>query len=139
MFAGRFTLGQRVPLLVRTLNDSGTPTNPTGAPVVVVYDSSGNVAKSFSLPIRDQGQITGLFLYDFNLENSFATGTYDAMINWVVGSTAKARVISFDVVAGGDVDGSGIAMHYFRHPARNFVLLQTDDGKLKKLRNPQLS
>lgn len=136
-YLGRYRLGEIVPIILQTLDDSLTPTNPTNAPVAVVYDSSDSAVRSVKLPIMDQADVTGLFHYPLSLDNVFSAGTHEVIVHFTVGSTIKVVILSFEIVAGGDYDGSGIEMYYFRHPLRNYLLLQTDAGLIRKLRNPR--
>lgn len=138
-YLGRYILGQVVPLFFWSRNGSGTPTAPADAPLATIYDSSGNTVLSLYMPIADQANTTGFFEHLLSLDSRFSVGYYDCVITASVSGTSKVAVVSFQIVAGGNVDGSGIAMHYFNSPHRDFLLLQTDTGILRKLRNPRLT
>lgn len=137
-YLGRYTLGQIVPLTIRSLNSSGVPTNPAAAPYARIYSGSGFV-KAVRLPILDSADITGTFKANVVLNNAFSTGFYHVAIIFTVSGTVKVVHHNFEIVAGGSVDGSAIEIHYFRHPARNFLLAQTDTGRIKRLNNPRFS
>lgn len=138
-WVGRFRLGEWVPIIVRTSNDSLTPTKADATPVAVVYDSSGSPVANFKVPIADQSYVTGLFKERIFLDSNFSTGYHSVIIHFAVGSVQKVQVVEFEIVAGGDSDGSGISLYHFRYPSRDYVLVQTDGGWLRKLRNPRIS
>lgn len=136
MWIGHFQLGDLLPLRVRTLSSAGTPTEPDDAPAVHVYDSDGASVYTQQLPIRDRSRITGYFHDKINLDSRFSTGRFSVLYTWAISSTVGSCVAEFEIQAGGNVQGNGISMEFFRQSAADFVLLQTDTGHIKRLKNP---
>jgi hypothetical protein len=138
MFIGYYQLGDLLPVSVWTLDASGTPTEPDDVPVLQISDASGNAVLAKTLPVVDSAEITGYFQYRVNLDQIFSAGYHSLIIHYVISSTSYAVVRQFEIVAGGDDEGQGLAMHFFKQPAADYVLLQTDRGALKRLRNPTI-
>jgi hypothetical protein len=138
MFLGYYQLGDLLPVSVWTLDSASTPTVPDDVPVVHVYDSSGDVITARLLPVIDPAKITGYFQYRINLDAKFSTGYHTVMVNYVISSANYARIHHFEILGGGNSQGVGMAMHFFKQPAADYVLLQTDTGSLKRLRNPSV-
>ena len=138
MFANRYQLGKRIPLQVRCKDGSGTPTLPASAPVVRIFTVAGAFVLSQKIPIVDSDDSTAFFLYSLLLDSRFSVGQYFAVYDYAVGGTQKSKEDWFEVLAGGNADGNGISMYYMRQPGRDFVLVQTDGGLLRRLRNPRL-
>ena len=134
---GRFALGEIVPLAVWTRNSSDTPTLPVRSPVAAVYSGTALVLTQ-SLPISDRYGVTGFFSYGLHLDARFTTGPHSVIIHYVIGSSSYLESQDFEVVAGGNALGAGIASYYFSIPQANVVLLQTDAGKLLRRRNPRV-
>lgn len=131
-----YQLGDLLPLRLRTLSSAGTPTEPDDSPAVHITDSSGSIVYATQIPIRDRQKITGYFHWFVNLDSRFATGRFSIHYTWAISSTVGASVAEFEIQAGGNVQGNGISMDFFRQSAADFVLLQTDTGAIKKLKNP---
>jgi hypothetical protein len=138
MFIGYYQLGDLLPVSVWTLDAAGTPTEPDDVPVLQIYDADGLATYTKILPVVDSANITGYFQYRVNLDQAFSTGYHSLIIHYVISSTSYAIVGQFEVVDGGDDEGQGIAMHFFKQPAADYVLLQTDRGSLKRLRGPTI-
>ena len=137
MYLGSYQLGDIVQLSVWCLNGTDTPVEPDAAPLAIVY-SSTNTAEARSLPIKDRERITGYFHYRTNLDASYTAGYYTVMVNYKISGTNFAKLWHFQVLAGGNDQGNGISMHFFKQPGADYVLLQTDQGTMKRLRNPAL-
>jgi hypothetical protein len=138
MFRGRYRLGDLFPLSVWCRNAAGTPTLPDAAPRVRITDADGDFVLAQKIPIIDPDDITGLFRYRLSLDSRFSTGTYHVSYQYEIGGTAYGKTEDLEIVAGGHTDGAGISMYYMRQSPKDFVLLQTDGGLLRKLRNPRL-
>lgn len=138
MFLGHYQLGDLVPITVWTMDSNDTPQKPDDVPVVHIYDADGDPADGRTIPIIDQRNTTGYFHYRFNLDSQYSTGDYTAIANYVISSTHYAAIHQFEVLPGGNAEGNGIAMHFFKQAAADYILMQTDQGTLKRLRNPSL-
>lgn len=136
-YRGRHPLGSRLLLGVRCLNGSGTPTLPDNAPVALVYSSTGLVA-SLRLPVVDRQDVTGWFAQPLLLDSRFAAGPHRVVYQYSLSGTAGGQSDHFEVVPGGHADGAGLAVSYYSRPASDFVLLQTDSGRLLRRRNPRV-
>lgn len=138
MYRGRVPLGIHLPLSVRTLDASRRPVAPTTCPVLDVYSSAGTKVVSKLIPIEDAGAVTGFFNYRLFISPAFDVGKYTAVYHWNDGSHAGAEVDVFEVIGGGNNEGTVISMREFVRPHARFVVHQLDSGKLKRGRNPRL-
>lgn len=135
-YLGRYWLGSAVPLLIQSGTAAGTPTDATTAPYARIYSGTAFV-KAVRLPKIDHAERTGLFKFLLRLDDTFATGFYDVVVDYVVSAVQKVKHLRFEIVAGGDSDGKAIEMYYLRQPDRSFLLAQLDTGRIKKLQNPR--
>jgi hypothetical protein len=139
MFLSRYQLGDMLPLSIRCKNTSSTPTLPAAAPSARIFeDAGGTLVVDKRLPLHDDPDSVAFFLFPLCLDSRFSTGRYTVLYDYVVGGTHRSFESRFEVVAGGNADGHGISMYYMRQPSRDFVLVQTDGGLLRRLRNPRL-
>ena len=138
MYRGRYQLGSIVPLSVWCRTSADTPTAPSNCPSMQVFNDSGTRVASLLIPIHDRYAVTGFFLYPLSLDHRFATGRYRVVYHYTVSGATKMEEDEFEVVAGGSVDGQAMNMYYLSLPQSNYVLLQTDTGRVLKLRNPKL-
>lgn len=132
-----YQLGDQIPLSVRTVSSTGVPTEPDAAPRAIVYSSAG-IVDSVELPIDDRKNVTGYFRYLYPLSSKYSAGLHTIQLLWKVSGTVYSEIMSFEIAAGGDASGAGIALEYFRAPAASYVLYQTDQGELKKKKNPRV-
>lgn len=137
-YLGTYQLGDLVPVSVWTVDSSGTPAEPDDAPAVLVMDSSGSIVDALAIPIVDRNHVTGFFQYRIPLDAEYSTGYWTVHVNYAISSTAYADLQTFEILAGGNNEGNGIALHMFKQPSADYVLLQTDHGRLKRLRNPSV-
>lgn len=136
---GKYLQGDMVRLSVWTLDDSETPLLPDAAPRVLVSSTSEQVT-TLKVPITDSVKTTGYFLYDLCLDSLFPAGEYFAQYVYEHGSVVRSAPLdTFEVVAGGDATGRGISMTFFKPPANDYIVLQTDTGTLRRFRNPEVS
>jgi len=138
MFLGSYQLGDLVPLSVWTTNGADTPAEPDDVPTVHVYDADGLAIDARTIPIVDRRRVTGFFQYRLNLDADYETGWYDVIANYQIGGVNFAKTQRFEILPGGNAEGNGIAMHFFKPSVADYVLLQTDRGTLKRLRNPSV-
>jgi hypothetical protein len=138
MFLGFYQLGDRVPLRLYTRNATQTPSTPDAAPVVVIYGENGAKFWEGKLPLLDQERQTGYFHRQINLDSAFTSQRYTVFYTWKISSVLLASHEEFEVMGGGDANGAGIAMNYFRQQIADYVLLQDDNGVLNKLRGPEV-
>lgn len=145
MFIGSYQLGDVVPLSVWCRNANQTPASPDDAPTASVYPDGldlgpegGPIVLRQSLPAVDVRKITGYFSYRLSLGALFSVGTYAVVTTYTVGGVHHADVQKFEILPGGSAEGNGIAMHFFKQVAADYVLLQTDQGALQRLRNPKV-
>lgn len=135
MFLGSYQLGDIFQLTVWCLNSASTPTEPDAAPLAIVYRDDDQ-AEARSIPILDRERITGYFHYRTNLDASYSAGYYHALVTYKISGTHYAKLWSFEIRPGGNDEGNGISMHFFKQPGADYVLMQTDQGTVKRLRNP---
>jgi len=138
MFVGRFTAGQFVPLPVHT-RSGHTPYAPPHAPRATIYNDAGAKVSSFLIPPIDKGAITGMFLGNLRLDSSYPVGHYRVAVNFVANSVKQLRVMHFEVVDGGHVDGAVISMTWYPRPQAHFLIEKLDSQQRLILKNPRVS
>ena len=137
MYLGDYQLGDLVQIPVWCRNSSGTPAEPDAAPIAFVYSGDDQVDVR-KLPILDRENVTGFFQFRLSLDAAYDTGYYQVIVRYVISSTEYAATWQFQILAGGNSQGNGIAMYHFRQPAAEYLLLQTNHGTVKLLRNPSV-
>lgn len=136
LWVGYYQLGDLLSIAIWTLDATQVPHQPDAAPLIHVYGPSGSAVLTRSIPVVDTGDVTGFFLYRVNLDENYAPGRYAVLASYEIDEVPYSDLRVFEILAGGNPEGNGIAMHFFRQPAADYVLLQTDQGTLKRLRNP---
>ena len=140
MYLGRYFLGQTVHVVIRTTDVNGAPTLPANPPYIDFRSDSAFV-RQVQVPILDRYVSTGTFVYPLRLDSSFTTGRYSATQFWrVTGGNAYngLDVDYFEVVAGGDSDGSILTQFYWQRPEASYLIQQPESGSLTLRRNPSV-
>lgn len=137
MYLGRFLLGDYVPLVLLAKNTAQTPTALTAFPTAKIYNQSGSLIETVSLPLWDSLASTGLFRKLLRLGSLYAAGKYDAVILWTISATVRGDLCRFEI-QGGNTDGSTFSMSPFNSPNSRWLVGQSDAGNLKAYRNPRL-
>lgn len=138
-WAGRRVLGDEISLAVQCKNGSGTPSAPTAAPTYRVYTEAGTNVVNGSLPPIERYTATGLFGRMLPLNSSFSTGRHYVRYAYAISGTNYVDTECFEVVAGGNVSGQHIAMHYIERPdGQDWILTQTDQASVTLNRGPRL-
>lgn len=137
-FAGRFILGDTVLLSCLCRDAENVPMKPDRAPVAVVTGDSA-LTLTMKLPIRDRFTLPGYFAYPLVLDSRFAVGHYTVGYQWVIAGTPYGSTGCFEVTGGGQADGPGLAMFFLHRPQSDWVLLQTDGGRMIRRRNPRIA
>lgn len=109
---------------------------PDDVPRARVYEANNTLVGQYDLPILDQYTQVGLFLFPLFLGNGYATGNYNVLYTYDVASFSGLEVGTFDIVAGGHVDGHILAATFYKKPHADFIVYQTETGKIKSGRNP---
>ncbi len=135
---GRYPLGGTVHLYLVCTDGARAPALPDNAPRLAVFDSSGNRVLTKQIAIQDRYQVTGLFHHPLFLGAPFGTGHYGVELSYSISGAPFLETAAFDVTGDGNVEGDTLAMYFFRRPHADFVVWQTESGKIKKGRNPYL-
>lgn len=90
------------------------------------------------MPILDRRQIDGLFHLPIFLGAGYEAGHHSVTMTYQVSSHQGVDQAEFEILPYGDTDGHLLSMYFFRRPHADFVLWQTESGKIKKGRNPYL-
>lgn len=139
MYRGRTTLGRIVQLGLWCRNASGTPTLPDTAPSARVYKEDGTLVETFKMPINDRYFVTGFFSFGLFLGTGlYAVGRYRVRYQYLLAGVARTDEDSFDVLDGGNGHGLGISSFYYRRPINNFLLIQSEGGRLLRRRSPHV-
>ena len=135
---GEYQQGDRLPITIWVRNASAVPTLPDDPPRAIVYNSTEQV-ESLLLPIIDTSNATALFHYDINLDGKYGTGWHTLQILYEMSSVLKSEIHDFNILAGGDGNGVGIAMEYFSVSPITYLVVQNDVGQLIRRKNPRVS
>ena len=146
MYIGRFMLGDWVPLQVLTYNSSLAVVWPTDgsanilSPYVTVYDASLNrILTAKQIPAHDPDTTTGYHFLEQRLGPEFSTGWHMVLYEWrdAASSENKSNIDTFDVIAGGEDDGTYVGLHYYERPDSVQIVGVTDAGRIEARRNPR--
>lgn len=133
---GRFQVGQELMLLLRCRLD-GVGDVPDTHPVVEVRSESGFVEER-RVPADDQDAVPGLFRGPLFLGSLYATGRYHLYFRWADSDgEMRVEIHDFEIAPGGQADGAVISMTSVERPQANFLLFNTDAGRLVRGRNPE--
>ncbi len=142
---GRFQLGDRLPVVVRTLV-AGVPAWPAAPPLAVIYPLGGDLlderqpAATLFLGAADPSAITGLYRRAVFLGPTFANweGRYVLTVRWAdADGAAHTRAWTFDVVPGGSSAGDITGMARVIRPGQDLLLVQRYDESLATALNPR--
>ena len=92
-------------------------------------------------PILDRYVATGLFVYPLRLNSSYTTGRYSATHFYRVTGANNYHGLDvdyFEIVAGGDSDGSIVTQAYWERPEASYLIQQTESGNINLKRNPAI-
>jgi len=137
MFLGRYQLGDLVPLTVLCTGPDGSPLDPDSAPAARIYPASGGLVAEVALPCRDRPATTGLFGGRILLGPSYAPGRYLIQCRWQAGTFHGGRLLSLQVLPGGDATGTVTALCHYDRPGATHVINARTSGAIKKGRNPR--
>lgn len=138
IYIGRYQLGDWVPLRIQATNGSLTPTLPDDCPLMAVYSAAGSKVVEKKIPVLERYAVTGLFAFRLFLDGSYSAGSYMVKYQWLISSAPFIEVNTFEIVAGGHVDGSAIASAWYERPHGKFLVRQMDSHKLVEGRNPRI-
>lgn len=138
-FLGRYPQGVEIPLVVACDDGGLAPAWPDAAPVVTFYRPDGAAVLSRVMAADQQGVVEGVFRLPQFLGTPFAvTGPYRVVARYADASgRARALAGSFRLLAGGDRDGAVVSLRAVRRPNANYLVYQTDGGRLVRGRNPR--
>ncbi len=136
-YRGRYLLGDRLPLSVLCLNGSGVPSVPDRSPFVLLFSGSTLIV-SYRIPVNDKQRQTGLFQFVQQLDSRFSVGRLRAVYQYQISGTSYGSEDAAEIVAGGDANGAGVGLYYFRAPQADHALVQVDSGRVLRRRNPRL-
>jgi hypothetical protein len=139
MYIGSYQLGDMVALTTQVVNNNGTPVLPDRAPVAIVTSAAGSQITSKRMPVLDSLNSTALFQYRLSLDARFSVGLHSVQYVSAVGGTFVLESDTFEIMAGGNKAGRGLAMTFFRPPTNEYIVLQTDAGFMKRYKNPSIS
>ena len=143
-YLGRHHVGSSISLGVPSVNTSNAPTMPTSAPIAKLFTAAGaQVGSDVKLPVHDKlghdaaGANGAFFLKRHLLNSSYSAGRHLVLYQWTISGVTYHESDSFDILAGGDADGTVIGLYALQRPEAMNVLYQTESGELKTGRNPE--
>ena len=137
MWLGHVQIGDILTLLLWCRTAAGAPVTPDSAPTITIW-AGGNKIEFKKMPTVP-GTSGTIFLYNLFLGTSdFEPGKHYVVYEWLVSGVIKGKTDVFEIVTGGNLDGQGISMHFFRQPASDFVLVQEMSGRVLRRKNPSM-
>lgn len=135
---GRRKLGDYLPITILTKTISGGPLMPDAPPFAFVYNSSGTVVATVQLPPVDQFNAPGLFQLQLFLGSAYAVGLYRVSVHYTISGTANVDEEQFEIVAGGNAEGTINSLDWYHCPQADFILQQLTSGQIVQGRNAYL-
>lgn len=140
MHLGRHQLGSWLEVYLQVTDANGAPAMPDLPPTIKVRRSSDEaLIVNLLMPVLDKSVQVGLFCAHLFLGTSFATGQHTIELLYKCSTKQEIETRTFDVIGGGDVRGTVLAMYYYHRPARDFIVYQAESGLLLKGANPRLA
>jgi len=133
----RKQLGEEIDISVVTTDSSGTPSTPTSAPTLRIYNSSFTKVETILMPPSDYPQVIGKFAHTVLLGWSYAVGRYSWRASYTAGGSSGVQSGYFEIVEGGNADGSIIAIAAMQNPDGTVLVQHTDNDTFLLSRNPR--
>jgi len=138
MYLGRFQRGTWVTIWLQCVNTSGAPAMPDTVPTIRVWQGS-TVLVNKEIPVEDKSVQTGLFRYPLFLGESFSdTGTIQVQLFYVRSGDGVTSNRTIEVAPGGNPAGQVLSMAYVHQPHANYIVYQTEDGRIRFGKNPRV-
>lgn len=136
-YLGRYQLGDLLPLQLVSKSASEITAAPDDAPRVDLFSPANSKVLSLDMPIMD----TSYYVFGLNvpLNSTFSVGYWRAVYRYKASGAVRLQVDYFEVVDGGDTDGTIVSMYPWARPEANYMILHTDAGKVFQGRNPSIA
>lgn len=139
MYAGAYQLGDEFVVTFTTTIGDGSPRWPDEAPTVDLWHEGEDLLETVRAAPVERYRQTGIFAFPVFLGFEHEVGHYAAVIRYTVSSYLYHHVVAFEVMDGGDPDGSNIALREYRKAGGNFVIQHRRSGRIASQRNPQVA
>ena len=136
MFSGRYAKGELVQLGFACVDVNDIPAFPDAVPSLIVYSDSAIVETRF-VPCEARYVLTGYFQVPLQISSLYSTGRHRAVFNYTLSGTTYFQTAEFEVLGMGDADGAGIALHVMDMPHADYALMLSEQGRIKRMRNPR--
>jgi hypothetical protein len=136
-FLGRKMQGEKLTLPLLVTDGQGRPAAPDVAPAASIYKDGARVF-TVLMPPADRHRTTGLFRYPLFLGTAFPPGPYQVGYFYRITGSGFSASDNFEVVPGGDPEGTIHSMVYVERPWSRFLVQRTDSGALYFRRGPYL-
>lgn len=110
---------------------------PDAVPVIKVWSGAALLVDK-EIPLLDKSIQVGLFRYPLFFGETFATGPHVLQLFYVRSGVGVMEERRFDLIAGGNVGGQVLGMTYYHRPHANFIIYQTEDGRIRRGKNPRV-
>ena len=136
-YLGQHQQGTELPIVVQC-DSAGVPAWPLLAPTLSIDGVAGRVLGR-DLGAAQQGVVPGTFRVSQLLGAAFSlAGLYNVTVRYTdAAGQGRLLIGSFNVLAGGSPDGAVIAIRSVNRPAGQYLLWQTDSGRLVRGLNPR--
>ena len=138
MYLGRQQIGTWMHVLLQCVNSDGEAAMPDAVPVIKVWSGSALILDA-EMPVFDKSIQVGLFRYPIFFGELYSTGSHVMKLFYVTGGVGVSEERRFDLIAGGNDAGQVLGMIFFHRPDSNSILYQTEDGRIRRGRNPRVS
>ena len=136
---GRYRLGDRVPVTIRTTTAEGVAQQPDRCPTALICRlDSPSAVESHYLTSVTPGLQAGNFTHELFLDSSFTEGYYLALARAEIDAAGLLVEYTFQVVGGGDEDGMVHSIQGWVRPESEVLISALESGKLVAGRNPTL-
>jgi hypothetical protein len=130
-------LGEEITVAVQVYDSNGTPQLPDDCPIAKIFNAAGSVVWTAKIAIQDRYGTVGYFQQNIFLGPAFAVGPYTVTYSYAVGGNPGSDEDNFEVIAGGDSDGTTESLYFYHRPQADYVIQQLSSGKIKRRRNPR--
>jgi len=136
-YLGRFQLGHRLPLFLKTIDGNSEAQHPDVAPYADIY-LSNVLVETIRMPIRQRGQQTGLFHTKLFLGQRYATGSGYVVYRYSLGNIRFQKFAYFNIQPGGDSEGGAMGLREYLKPEAQYIVQHRDANELSFGRNPEV-
>lgn len=131
MWLGQSQLGTYLDFWLQCTDADGVKSMPDYVPWLKVWIGS-DLVQTLEMPVIDKVSQVGLFCEHLFLGNQFSLGQGTAEMHYRVGGKFGIETRTFEIIAGGHTDGQTLGMYWYPKPDVEYVVFQSESGKITK-------